>query len=291
LRRLAALALGENGDPRATPVLVAWWKAERLPYPRAREVLAAFGELRPKEAALPLIASLEDLRLRPYIAETLAKIGQPAARAPLAVRFANERNKDTRAALGAALVKLGAKSELAAPLIRFMGTPDPLADGIDWARRSGLLPLMGTTEADLEQLRAQPGVPVAVRFKLPPDPADEPRYRIVARATTTDEKPGRLTFTHCPPTAGAKEGEAAAMIEFSPGPARDLFVDLPHELAPSGRAKSAREICVALSRASNLSVAGAAVVPLADDLPPPPPEPWEAVAPTPSSDLAGPPRH
>ena len=134
---MAALALGENGDARAAPALVEWWQSERLPYPRAREVLAALAKVRPKEAVAPLIASLGDLRLRPLIAETLASIGQPAARAPLAECFARERNKDTRLALASALVKLGAKSELAAPLFRFLGTPDPLPDGVELARRAG----------------------------------------------------------------------------------------------------------------------------------------------------------
>jgi hypothetical protein len=231
---------------------------------------------------LPLIASLEDLRLRPYVAETLAKIGQPAARGPLAERFANERHKDTRAALGAALVKLGAKSELAAPLIRFMGTPDPLADGVEWARRSGVLPLIGTTEGDLERLGAAAAAPVSVKFKMAP--AVEGRYRLVARAKTTDEKTGRVTFAPCADRAATPSGgDPALTLEFAAGPARELFLDLSRELGlPSGPAKSAREICIALTRTANLSVEGVAVVPLADDLPPPPPEPWEG-APAPAN--------
>jgi arylsulfatase A-like enzyme/HEAT repeat protein len=297
LRRAAALALGENGDARAAPVLIAWWQAERLPYPRAREVLAALGELRPKEAVAPLVASLDDLRLRPYVAETLAKIGQPAARGPLAERFANERHKDTRVALGAALVKLGAQAELAAPLWRFMGTPDPLADGVDWARRSGLLPRMGTTEGDLARLRDS-ATPVVVQLELPLVESGERPYRLLARAATTDGQTGRVTFTRCTvrvPSAGGIE-PVATTLEFSGGPARELFFELPRELVPPAAAgKKARDLCIAVRRSANLSVEGIAVVPLADDLPPPPPEPWEvtpnALAPGPSHAAGTPARH
>lgn len=298
LRRAAALALGENGDTRAAPVLVTWWQAERLPYPRAREVLAALGELRPKEAVLPLIASLDDLRLRPYVAETLAKIGQPAARGPLAERFANERHKDTRVALVAALVKLGAQAELAAPLRRFMGTPDPLADGVDWARRSGLLPRMGTTEADLARLREAADVSVSVNLKLGPAAAAPRPYRLLARATTTDGQAGRVTFTSCTERgastaergASAGSGGPQATLEFSAGPARELFFELPPELAPPALSgKKTRDLCIAVRRSANLSIEGIAVVPLADELPPPPPEPWEAAAnaPLPDPSVAG----
>ena len=78
-----------------------------------------------------LLSSLDDVRLRPYVAETLAAIGQTAARAPLAERWANERYQNTRVALAEALVQLGAKSELVDPLVRFLGTPDPLPNGLE----------------------------------------------------------------------------------------------------------------------------------------------------------------
>ncbi|HMJ56307.1 MAG TPA: sulfatase-like hydrolase/transferase [Polyangiaceae bacterium] len=303
-RRAAALALGENGDVRAGPVLVEWWQTENLPYPRAREVLAALGEIRPKEAVLPLIASLGDLRLRPYVAQTLASIGHPAARAPLAERLTMERNKDTRAALAAALVKLEARSELAAPLIRFLGTPDPLTDGLEMARRSGLLPLIGTAEEDLARLRRAGGTAVAIQFRiLPPNDgrATEiraaPGYRLLARAASTDGKPGRLAFTPCsttgqalraarypdepaePAAHAAVNDDAGTALDFPGGIARELFLTLPSTLAPG-----TRHHCLTLERTDNLAVEGVAIVPLAADLPPPPPEPWESLpAPPPSS--------
>ncbi|HMI84522.1 MAG TPA: sulfatase-like hydrolase/transferase [Polyangiaceae bacterium] len=274
-QRAAALALGEHGDPRAGPVLVAWWQAERIAYPRAREVLAALAEIRPKEAVSPLVASLADLRLRPHVAETLAAIGQPGARSPLAERLATERNKDTRAALAAALVKLGAKSELAAPLLRFLGVPDPLPDGLDMARRAGLLELIGPTDDAISRLRGAGETPLRLKFRLPSTRSEATatregaaRYRLLARAASTDGKAGHLRFTPCTP-GGADSG---TVLEFPDASARELFFTLPGDLR-----REARELCVAVTRTANLSVDALAVVPLAEDLPPPPPEPWEAV--------------
>src|SRR6185503_15298198 len=227
----------------------------------------------------PLLASMDDLRLRPHIAETLASIGHPAARAPLAERWAAERHKDTRAALAAALVKLDAKSELAAPLIRFLGTPDPLPDGLDMARRSGLLPLIGTTEDDLARLREAGDAPASIKFKLLPpkgggaSAAHVPGgYRLLARGASTDGKPGRLTFTACPTSGRPDDREPAAALEFPDGSAREPFFSLPPRLAPAER-----DHCIAVARTANLTVEGIAIVPLADELPPPPPEPWEAL--------------
>ncbi|HKQ69614.1 MAG TPA: sulfatase-like hydrolase/transferase, partial [Polyangiaceae bacterium] len=111
-RRLAALALAENGDARGSEVLVSWWQTATLPYPRAREVLSAFAQIRPKEAASILSLSLGDVRLRPYVAETLAAIGQSSSRGPLAERLAAERYQTARVALAEALLRLGAKNEL-----------------------------------------------------------------------------------------------------------------------------------------------------------------------------------
>jgi hypothetical protein len=239
-------------------------------------VLAALAVLRPKEAVQPLIASLADLRLRPYVAQTLASIGHPAARAPLGEWLATERHKDTRSALAAALVELGAKSELAAPLLRFLGTPDPLPDGVDLARRAGLLSLLGTTDQDLGRLRDAPASAVPIRFKTPllgprkpagaGDATDAAAgYRLLARGASTDGSLGRLSLSPC------DAPDPRWSLEFPDGSPRELFLTLPTPLAPAGRG-----VCIAVTRTPNLRVEGIAIVPLADELPPPPPEPWEA---------------
>src|SRR5262249_57589241 len=81
-RRLAALALGESGDKRGEDLLVAWWRDERQrDFQRSRELLDVFSALRTKDAVAPLMQSLSDVRLRPYIAQTLGKIRDEIGRA------------------------------------------------------------------------------------------------------------------------------------------------------------------------------------------------------------------
>jgi HEAT repeat protein len=129
-KRLASLALAESGDKRGEAALVAWWKdAGSRDHARSRELLEALAKVRSKDAVWPLIQSLDDVRLRPFIAQALARIGDEAARVPLARALATERYQGARVAIAQALVELGAEAEMAEPLLRFLGVPDPLPGG------------------------------------------------------------------------------------------------------------------------------------------------------------------
>ncbi|RYE91526.1 MAG: hypothetical protein EOO75_08705, partial [Myxococcales bacterium] len=147
-RRLAALALAEHGDGRGEDTLVAWWQAGPIEFVRARQIIAAFGQIRAKRALVPLLRSLDDLRLRPYVAAALAQIGEQAARPGLLEAFAAERYVPARLALGEALIKLGAGAEMAPPLVRFLGTPDALPGGLSLAERGKFLPSVGGPDGD-----------------------------------------------------------------------------------------------------------------------------------------------
>ncbi|HVR21245.1 MAG TPA: sulfatase-like hydrolase/transferase, partial [Polyangiaceae bacterium] len=82
--RLAALALAEAGDRRGQGVLVEWWKDPAArDFERSRQILAVLGELKVKDALFPLVQSLGDVRLRPYVARALSRIGDEAAIGPL----------------------------------------------------------------------------------------------------------------------------------------------------------------------------------------------------------------
>jgi hypothetical protein len=281
VKRRAALALAENGDARAGPTLVEWWEAERMPYPLARDVLAAMARLRTTAAVPALIASLDDLRLRPHIARTLAAIGSPAARGPIGERLAEERHKDTRAALALALVDLGAKAELDPPLRRFLGTPEPLPDGVDMAVRAGLISAFGTSERDVKKVAAGEG-PITLRVPLDPTPiaagpGSKATYRILVRGGTADGRAAALDIEACSekdrPATQRNHPEPAERVSFafSPGPSRELFADLP----PSFIEERARTVCLRVQRPLHLKMEAIAVVPLAEELPPPPPLPWE----------------
>ena len=146
IRLAAALALAERGDARGEGALVARWEAAFVPGVRergelaeARELLAAFAKLKARTATPALLRALEDVRLRPYVAETLGQIGDPRAAAPLLATFTNERYVDIRPKEARALFSLGMREPMAAPLRRFAGVPDPLLESVELLRDAGLL--------------------------------------------------------------------------------------------------------------------------------------------------------
>ncbi len=155
--RLAALALADSGDPRGLDRLVTWWRDPGARnYQRSRWLLAAFARLRAKSVVPGLIASLDDVRLRPQIASTLADIGDEAARGPLVHAFAEERYQNARVALAKALVKLHAREEIARPLLRFLGVPDPIPGGLGIAMQAKVLQYVGGPKpGDLDDALAQ----------------------------------------------------------------------------------------------------------------------------------------
>ncbi len=143
-RRRAALAFAEQGDARGEGELVRWWTTEGPParglgFEEAREVLAAIAKVRAKDAAPALVGSLSDVRLRPDVADALGALGDPRAKAPLLAAFTEERFVSARPHEARALMKLGARTELAAPLARFAGVPEPMLAAIAIAASAGLL--------------------------------------------------------------------------------------------------------------------------------------------------------
>jgi hypothetical protein len=264
-RRLAALALAENGDRRGAAILASWWHTEVPPFERAREVLAAMARIKDKDAVSVLVRSLDDVRLRPYVAETLAAIGQPSARAPLAAHFAAERYQDARVALGDALVRLGAQGELVEPLVRFLGTPDPLPNGLDLALRAGILPRVGGPTK--EQLRRLGAGPAALRLTVPPGGNGSLRRFVL--------------LAHL---RGGHEGQVA--VEWARGQAlvpltTVRFTDTaPTEHAAFFPTDGNDVVQLVVTPSAEVAIDALAVVPLAEELPPPPPEPWSAPADT-----------
>ncbi len=115
-RRAAALAFAEAGDARGGSELAAWWRDEggKLAYVRALDVLAAIGKIHEKSAVAPLVASLDDVRMRPFIADALGAIGDPKARGPLLEHLKAERYVTTRPHEARAIALLGGGADLAA---------------------------------------------------------------------------------------------------------------------------------------------------------------------------------
>jgi arylsulfatase A-like enzyme len=259
-RRLAALALAENGDGRGAAVLVSWWQTETPSFERARELLSAMARIKAKAAVPLLVRSLDDIRLRPYVAGALGAIGQRSARIPLAERFAAERHQNTRTALVEALVRLGASAELVGPLVRFLGTPDPLPNGLDLAIRAGVLSRVGgPNEQDLRRLQT-PSEAVALRVVVPPGGNGSGR-RLIVRAHLQEGQTGQIRVEI--------ELRHTVTLEVTQPAPTEQVTTLPPEL---GTGPSALRLEVAPSR--EVAIDAIAVVPLSDELPPPLPEPW-----------------
>jgi hypothetical protein len=143
-RRRAALAFASQGDRRGAGELAAFWQNEAPPrggldVEDAKELLAALSKIRDTEAVPALALSLPFVPLRPFIADTLGAVGDPRGRPPLLELFQGERYETARAHEARALLQLGAKKELYAPLERFAGLPEPMIDSIAIARDAKLL--------------------------------------------------------------------------------------------------------------------------------------------------------
>jgi arylsulfatase A-like enzyme len=286
-RRRAALALGEAGDPHAGPILVEWWQhGGKDDHDRALEILGALGRIRDKDSVWILVHSLGDVRLRPRIAETLATIGDTSARGPLVAAFAGERFQTARIAIADALVALGAKEELARPLIRFLGVPDPLPGGLGYAMRAGILAQVGGPDTKtLARLAAQSDVGVRVQLVVPHAAVDATGLRVLVRARADEpggqvrigrsQRPLQLDNKGIP----TKQREAPTIHDRDyvalTVPASKSPVEVSAALPATVGTRPGRSVEFVLYAEHGVHVEAVAVVPLVPELPPPPPEPWK----------------
>jgi hypothetical protein len=288
-RRLAALALGEAGDKRGQGALVEWWKdAAARDFERSRQILAVLGELKVKDALYPLVQSLGDVRLRPYIARALSRIGDEAAIGPLVRAFADERLQSTRVALADALVELEAREEMAVPLRRFLGVPDPLPGGVGVALRAKILEHVGgPSDKDLVRLQKNAELGQVITVVVPSGGNGRGVRAIVrARAVTPGEvlvssaqhlvsfdRDGKVKRKRGVPDLDPKR---VLRIEIPVGTA-PVEVAAPAPAALSLRPGGSAELVVYAS--SGVTVEALSFVPLADELPPPPKAPWKPEGP------------
>jgi arylsulfatase A-like enzyme/HEAT repeat protein len=286
-RRLAALALGEAGDRRGEALLVDWWMhPEARDFERSRQILQVLAELKPKAAIWPLLQALGDVRLRPYIARTLAAIGDDAASGPLLKALGEERLQSTRLALAQALVDLGAEEELASPLRRFLGVPDPLPGGLGLALRAKILEYVGGPKArDLAKLGKHADLGQAVALVVPPG-GNGQGIRALVRATNQGAGAGEVRISSGAHLVrfdrdgsprrhrGVPALDERRLVRLSIPPADkpvEVFANVPASLGL--RPGSSAEVVVYAS--TGVSIQAVALVPLTDELPPPAPVPWK----------------
>jgi arylsulfatase A-like enzyme len=286
-RRLAALALGESGDKRGEELLIAWWRdAPARDFQRSRELLEVLGALRSKDAVVPLMQSLSDVRLRPYIAQTLGKIRDEAAAGALLSALNDERMQSTRVALASALVELDAGAALAAPLVRFLGVPDPLPGGLQLAERAKILEHVGgPVGRDAARLKRDENLGVKLTVTIPPG-GNGKGVRLLARVRNTGAGAGSLLFSRA--ADGASEPKRGTSLTLPKLPvideSRALRLSVPPSPEPqelsarlpdSFGVKAALRASFLLYAERGIKVETVALVPLSDELPPPPPKPWQ----------------
>jgi arylsulfatase A-like enzyme len=282
LRLAAALALAEQGDGRGEGELVARWEAAFVPGVRepgeldeARELLAAFTKIHARTAAPVLARSLEDVRLRTYVAETLGALGDPRALAPLLATFTNERYVDARPKEARALVRLGARDALLPPLRRFAGVPDVMVDAIELARDAGVLvPANGGWRAP-----AAPGTAaqwhVEVELRAPPGGASAGDAGVGTAGALRLLVLG-VGGEEAGPVTARVDGEPVRLVAQQgqgPGPRGAVWVGELGDLAAAAPAPGAR---VRVEASSTSGIAALWLVRRADEIPPPAPREWQA---------------
>ncbi len=279
-KRLAAFAFADAGDARGEEVLVDWWNAGGLTLDRQRDIVRAFAKIKSKAAVVPLTRSLDDPNLRPDIAAALAKIGDPYGRIALLSRFSGERYENSRRAIAQALVDLGATGEMAPALTRFLGVSDPLADGVRIAEAAQITNLMGGPDGRGLQRVHEAGpegvsVPVVV-----PKGGNGTGFRFIVRARVRDDHPGnvRAGFARAGLAASATaplarlEDDTVTTMVVAPGGWREVTGAVPS----AAKLVAAHPAEVVLAPDANVEIEAFVLVPLADEIPPPPPEPWVA---------------
>ncbi len=283
-RRLASLALGETGDKRGQDLLIAWWRDERArDFQRSRELLDVFAALRTKDAVVPLMHALSDVRLRPYIAQALGKIGDEAAAGALLHALSEERMQSTRVALATALVDLDAGPALATPLVRFLGVPDPLPGGLLLARRAKILEhIGGPIGRDAARLTRDENLGVKLTVTIPPG-GNGKGVRLLVRVHNSSNAPGTLLLSRGVDGAPVKRpgltlpklpviDEKNALRLTVPPSTEPL--ELTATLPQSFGARASLRAAFLLYAERGIDVETLALVPLSDELPPPPPKPW-----------------
>ncbi len=297
-RRFAALALAEAGHDDGEDELIRWWAArEGMDHELALRLLGAFAKIRSEKAMGILVGSLKDVRLRPYIAETLGEIGDKDAKPFLVAQLLKERYRTARAPLARAILELGGDDELIVPLRRFLGVPERLEGGLELAQRAGILHDVGGPK-ELERRRLEQLSDSGIRLSVvvPPGPKNS-AVRLILRARSKSGQGGDVLIEPGPLQVLSKEGKVRARNQPEISSSKALRVRIPGRGSRPGAsgveteavefvevavtlperfgAKPGHYVGLELFAPRDLEVTALAAVPEREDLPPPPPEPWE----------------
>jgi hypothetical protein len=229
--------------------------------------------------------SLSDVRLRPYIAQTLGKIRDEAAAGALLNALNDERMQSTRVALASALADLDAGPALATPLVRFLGVPDPLPGGLLLAQRAKILEhIGGPVGRDAARLTRDENLGVKLTVTIPPG-GNGKGVRLIVRVRNLGTLPGTLLFARGVDSAAPAKATGLTLpklpvideknaLRLSVPPTTEPL-ELTAQLPDSFGTRAALRASFVLYAERGVEVETLALVPLSDELPPPPPKPWQ----------------
>ena len=249
-RRRAALALGALMGARGATEYRIWLAEPGVDLDQQKELIATLGAMRDKESTSLLINKLDNVTLRTPAAAALATIGDKQARPRLLELLRGERYVPNRLALANALVALGATKELYEPLSYFAGTPEPMPEVFEWASRAHIL-------------ETPFGFHSGTSLSLQPTSTEVDVAKLAARIALAAPSggPARLWYvTRC--STSLKVGDSVTALQ---------SMDGHLAIAPSRKGATVELTCADRTR----GIMAAWIVPLVDELPPPPPEPWD----------------
>jgi hypothetical protein len=172
------------------------------------------------------------------------------------------------------------------PFRRFLGVPDPLPGGVGFALSAGILEHVGgPTKRDLARLQAQADLGNAVNVVVPPG-GNGSGCRVIVRALPAADGAGEVLVSSAAHlirfdregkvkrVKGIPEldGQRAVRI---PIPRGDSAVEVSATLPPSIGVRPGSSTSVIVYASGGVKLEALVVIPLADELPPPAPEPWK----------------
>lgn len=182
--------------------------------------------------------------------------------------FPNERYETSRRAIAESLVLLGASREMAPALARFLGVPDPLPGGLDVAVRAKILEAIGGPDDRALAKVLKSGMEGAVVRVVVPKGGNGKGARLLARLRARDRaaevRVGR------PGAKGRLDPSCAVALRADTEEWAEVHVRVPDCLG----AEPGKSLALSVILSRDVELAALAVVPLADELPPPAPEPW-----------------
>jgi arylsulfatase A-like enzyme/HEAT repeat protein len=259
-QRRAALALAHAKQESAVPVLAALLADESASEEERLSALRALRELGSAAGVEPAIGALANVRLCEQAARTLGALGGERARNALREQLGSERYPPARRAEAEALRAL-ADPQLPALVRHFLGMQSSLPDGVELLAELGALTPSSRTGALLLDPAVRAGAWQCTERAC--TALGEARLQLPARGAPA-QAPVRITLWVEPSAAGTLsiDGEIFP-VQASDSQLSWVRAKQPRRLVVSGQVPL-RALVVTSARA---------------EIPPPPPEPWDASVP------------